>query len=222
MSYSDPIGSVFTSDSAANRLLSQSPPAAQVSKQIDSAKNAEELLDSIEQSGVAWRMSDERATQLASSAESNNGELTVSKLDALKRFESKTGVTPTESQYEGIADVKDLAKYLSADEIESAEGYALLAMAEKMVRLVNETGPEAAPAAVEWLKKVEEHLAAGGALDSSFILGALNQAIMIIAVDGARITAQTQFNGFFDPTDPSSQRQTGDVMATDGAMQDSE
>ena len=225
MNYPTPIDLLPKTDPVVPTLR-KTPGPNQLAKQFDKAKTGNELLQTVAQNGIAPLIPDGAAGSLALSPESLNNELTAPKIKAVQNLEAKLPGNFVESQYPDIPDVKELAKYLSPAEINTAQFAALARQANELVKLVNEKGPEEAAGAAQWLKSVETHLAQGGALTTPFVLSALDMSIGVIAAGGAMTaamqSAQMQFSGFFDPTDPNSQRQVSDVMTTDSTMQDSE
>ena len=219
MSYSDPIG--FSSATDLNAIKPPQLTKAQLHSQLDSAENGADLITAISNSGVAPSLTDAEAHKLAATPESNNGEYTASKSDAIRGLENTLGYNFAESLSDATPDVKTIAAHLSATEINSAGAAALFHHINQHVQLVNEGDTETATASAAFLQEVHDHFASGGAIDSEFLEGSLNESIKILSV-AAITSSQTQFLGFFDPTDPNSQRQLGDVLVTDSAMQDSE
>jgi hypothetical protein len=189
---------------------------------MTNAKSGSDLLDTIEQAGIAPSLSDEKALQLAEAPGSNNAELTLPKLNALDKLETALKTEFVEPQNGDGISAASLAKHLAAEEIASSEGAAILSQANKFVKHINEVGAANAPSAVQWLEKTEKYLSEGGALTSTFVLSALDESIMIMSAIGDPLTVQTVFIANYDPTDPSSDKQIASGIMTDGAMQDSE
>jgi len=198
------------------------PSAKQFAQKLEQAKNASELLSIISESGLVSTLSDTQAEALAASQESNNGELTAEKINATEYFEAKTGTTLVESTNDEAPTAKDIAAQLSSGEIKSTQGFALLHTANNLTKQANEAGEGTATEAKSWLQGINDYLADGGSLNTSFTTSAVDRSFIIAKTSDGMVSNQTNVQMFVDYTDPGSQRQASDVISTESSMQDSE
>lgn len=202
-------------------LASTSPKVPQAEQMLHNAETAEDYLVLGETLAGSPRLTDQEAQLLAEAPESNTGIVGSAQKRALAENEAAQGFSyanPTGDE----RSINDVAAHLSAKEIGSANGQAILLAAHQFLKTIgSETATSAAKeAAKKAFDDLVTELEDGAALTEAFVSRFATLAIEIVTY--AAMHTNNQFIGFFDPYDSSNQRQIAQTITTDGAMQDSE
>lgn len=209
---SDSIPPVFGNAAAAP--YAAPPPhdrnsAGKLRDDLYAAPSSEDVVETIITSGGGNRINDEKAYELAKDPDSNSGEFTAGKREAVmdlgERYDIQFSGVDGPSTVADYPSIPTLAAHLSEEELASARGASLLIFAQRLMDLIQEDpDSQAAASAKLSLNELLTDLSGGQALTADFVYGFIDSSRLILSVLDTQFL-DSIYNPFIDEVDVAAQ-----------------